>query len=116
MHCKSYSHFFSKKFQYICVSFDVNFNESLTNDDVSFEQLGPGVSVLFRDSSYDSSEVCKAAYIPLALVGGARFQDTKMGSIGLVCLFVPFGVSQDSANRAVQINSICIFMVSCIIM
>ena len=28
--------FFSKKFQHICVSFDVNFNESLTNDDVSF--------------------------------------------------------------------------------
>ena len=41
MHCKSYSHFFSKKFQNICVSVDVNFNESLTNDVVSFEQLGP---------------------------------------------------------------------------
>ena len=39
--CKSYSHFFSKKFQPICVSLDVNFNESLTNDVVSFEQLGP---------------------------------------------------------------------------
>ena len=38
---KSYSHFFSKKFQHICVSLDVNFNESLTNDIVSFEQLGP---------------------------------------------------------------------------
>ena len=30
MHCKSYSHFFSKKFQHICVSLDLNFNESLT--------------------------------------------------------------------------------------
>ena len=39
---KSYSHFFSKKFQHICVPLDVNFNESLTNDVVSFEQLGPG--------------------------------------------------------------------------
>ena len=39
MHCKSYSHFFSKKFQHICVSLGVNFNESLTNDVVSFEQL-----------------------------------------------------------------------------
>ena len=28
--CKSYSHFFSKKFQHICLSLDVNFNESLT--------------------------------------------------------------------------------------
>ena len=42
MHCKSYSHFFSKKFQHICISLDLNFNESLTNDAVSFEQLGPG--------------------------------------------------------------------------
>ena len=32
--------FFSKKFQNICVSLDVNFNESFTNDIVSFEQLG----------------------------------------------------------------------------
>ena len=37
--CKSYSHFFSKKLQHICVSLNVNFNESLTNDVVSFEQL-----------------------------------------------------------------------------
>ena len=33
--------FFSKKFQHICISLDLNFNESLTNDIVSFEQLGP---------------------------------------------------------------------------
>ena len=33
--------FFSKKFQHICVSLNVNFNESLANDVVSFEQLGP---------------------------------------------------------------------------
>ena len=43
LHCKSYSHFFSKKFQHICVSLNVNFNKSLTNDIVSFEQLGPGL-------------------------------------------------------------------------
>ena len=33
--------FFQQKFQHICVSVDVNFNESLTNNIVSFEQLGP---------------------------------------------------------------------------
>ena len=32
---------FSAKNQHVCVSLDVNFNESLTNDVVSFEQLGP---------------------------------------------------------------------------
>ena len=36
------THIFSAKIiQHICVSLDVNFNESLTNDIVSFEQLGP---------------------------------------------------------------------------
>ena len=33
--------FFSQKFQHICESLYVNFNESLTNDVVSFELLGP---------------------------------------------------------------------------
>ena len=36
-----HSHLLSKKFQHIYISLDVNFNESLTNDVVSFEQLGP---------------------------------------------------------------------------
>ena len=40
------SHFFSKKFQHICISLNVNFNESLTNDIVSFEQLGPGYTII----------------------------------------------------------------------
>ena len=33
--------FFQKKFQHICVSLDVNFNDTLTNDIVSYQQLGP---------------------------------------------------------------------------
>ena len=37
------THIFSaKNFKHICVSLDLNFNESLTNDIISFEQLGPG--------------------------------------------------------------------------
>ena len=50
MHCKSYSHFFSKKFQHICISLDVNFNESLINNIVSFEQLGPDIVKQFLKS------------------------------------------------------------------
>ena len=45
-----HSHFFSKKFQQIRVSLDVNFNESLTNDIVSFEQLGPDQQNQFKAS------------------------------------------------------------------
>ena len=49
---KSYSHFFSKKFQHICVSLDVNFNESLTKDIVSFEQLGPDTFFWWTRENY----------------------------------------------------------------
>ena len=41
---KCATHIFSaKKFQHICISLDENFNKSLNNDVVSFEQLGPGL-------------------------------------------------------------------------
>ena len=39
--------FVQQKISDICVSLDVNFNESLTNDVVSFEQLGPGAPSLY---------------------------------------------------------------------
>ena len=40
------THIFSaKNFSIFELSLDVNFNESLTNDVVSFEQLGPGFTV-----------------------------------------------------------------------
>ena len=35
------THIFSAKISAYLVSLDLNFNESLTNDIVSFEQLGP---------------------------------------------------------------------------
>ena len=51
--CKSYSHFFSKKFQHICISLDINFNKSLTNDIVSFEQLGPDLCLCCLGIHYE---------------------------------------------------------------
>ena len=62
MHCKSYSHFFSKKFQRICVSLDVNFNESLTNDVVSFEQLGPGYKWCKRYAAFQQFYCCSHSW------------------------------------------------------
>ena len=58
---KSYSHFFSKKFQHICVSLNVNFNESLTTDVVSFEQLGPGICFV-RQFLWRPGFFCKGDY------------------------------------------------------
>ena len=51
--------FFSKTIQHICILLDVNFNESLTNDVVSFEQLGPGLFYLW------SNIMCTARECPV---------------------------------------------------
>ena len=40
--CKSFSHFFSKNISVYAVFDDQNFNDTLSNNTVSFEQLGPG--------------------------------------------------------------------------
>ena len=40
--CKSYSHFFSKNISVYAIYNDQSFNDMLTNNIVSFEQLGPG--------------------------------------------------------------------------
>ena len=47
-------------FQHICISLDVNFNESLTNDIVSFEQLGPVIAK--RTSSENKFFVCNLLF------------------------------------------------------
>ena len=39
--CKSYPHFFSKNINVYAIFNDQSFNDTLTNDIVSFEQLGP---------------------------------------------------------------------------
>ena len=39
--CKSYSHFFSKSISIYAILNDQSFNDTLTKDIVSFEQLGP---------------------------------------------------------------------------
>ena len=40
--CKSYSHLFSKNISVYAIFNDPRFNDTLSNDIVSFEQLGPG--------------------------------------------------------------------------
>ena len=52
--------FSAKKFQHICISLNVNFNESLTNDIVSFEQPGPEILHCFYKKK--ESEACLAIY------------------------------------------------------
>ena len=79
--CKSYSHFFSKKFQHICVSLDVNFNESLTNDVVSFKQLGPGQCIYSTEEQHGFT-MSSFTDVNVLLV-------LKDGSVGLILMNVP---------------------------
>ena len=82
MQCKSYSHFFSKKIQHICVSVYVNFNESLTNDIVSFEQLDP---VHFKN--------CNTAHICCSIPNTCHqiLQLANFENLFLLCFFFFFG-------------------------
>ena len=41
--CKSYPHFLSKNISIYAIFNNQSFNDTLTNDTISFEQLGPGV-------------------------------------------------------------------------
>ena len=44
---QSYSHFFSKNISVYAIFNDQSFNDTLTNNLVSFEQLGPGYYMSF---------------------------------------------------------------------
>ena len=48
--------------QHICISLDVNFNESLTNDVVSFEQLGPDGKVHEHSGYWENISADKVKY------------------------------------------------------
>ena len=45
--CKSYSHFFNKNISIYAIFNDQSFNDTLTNDLVSFEQLGHEYSLIW---------------------------------------------------------------------
>ena len=73
--------FFSKKFQYICVSLDLNFNESLTNDVVSFEQLGP-VSYILNDNVTPAvTESCWTSHVVQSIVSFTSSLVVKMFTV-----------------------------------
>ena len=44
--CKSYSHFFCKNIRVYAIFNDQSFNDTLTNDIISFEELGPDIFIV----------------------------------------------------------------------
>ena len=79
--CKSYSHFFSKNISIYAIFNDQSFNGTLTNDIVSFEQLGPELqrNATLADSQYEKL----GGLQPLEMPGGAgdAFQETYKNCI-----------------------------------
>ena len=49
--CKSYSYFFTKNISIYAIFNDQNFNDTLTNGIVSFEQLGPDFFYIYKNSN-----------------------------------------------------------------
>ena len=56
--CKSYCHFFSKNFKAYAIFHDQSFNDTLTNDVVSFEQLGPDIYPHVSDGDIVNVPIC----------------------------------------------------------
>ena len=59
----SYSHFFSKKFQHICISIDVNFNDSLTNSIVRKLWVGQFTSLTWPKQCCSDFFTCESRFI-----------------------------------------------------
>ena len=106
MHCKSYSHFFSKKFQRICISLDVNFNESLTNDVVGFEQLGPGRSESLLGKKSEGTFSQAAAQINTELKYHTRPKYCTVCS-GPSCSKLTMSLVNDSLKFTLSDTQIC---------
>ena len=62
--CKSYSHFFSKNISIYAMFNDQSFNDPLTNDIISFEQLGP--DLVFSHCGLHVGAKVYMSYLPLS--------------------------------------------------
>ena len=57
--CKSYSHFFQQKISIYAIFNDQSFNDKLTNNIISFEQLGPVFYFLFVSEKIKLDNSCE---------------------------------------------------------
>ena len=85
--CKSCSHFFCKNISVYAIFYDQNVNDTLTNDIVSFEQLGPDIH------HRRSSIVChKIVYKHSAFHNLDSFEPT------FICILIRFSIPVLSIN------------------
>ena len=75
--CKSYSHFFSKNISTYAIFNDQNFNDTLTNDIVSFEQLGRDSFLFAPNRTFSWSSKNKIFTCILVLLLSTAMQDLK---------------------------------------
>ena len=79
--------FFQQKFQHICISLHVNFNESLTNDIVSFEQLGPGCPTEIGLQLGKAGQVKVEGNVFISYVSSLSFIFLSLLSLSFISIF-----------------------------
>ena len=83
--CKSYSHFFSENISIYAIFNDQNFNDTLTNDIVSFEQLGPvlylhSLTIILRVNTVILTCICCGYSLEAPLCGASNEYPQRMFS------------------------------------
>ena len=78
-----------KKFQHICVSLHVNFNDSLTNGVVSFEQLGPELYWLILDLKLHQALGYQPIHSQMKVITSRMQQEKKLISLKGLFVCVP---------------------------
>ena len=87
--CKSYSHFFSKNISVYAIFNDQNFNDTLTNDIVSFEQLGP-----------DLYQIC------IDIIIGTRHR-LVFGDLHLIFKVIAWQKMTNLSKNALELQNLC---------
>ena len=87
--CKSYSHFFSKNISVYVIVNVQSFNDTLTNDIVNFEKLGPG---LFMHLSFH-------VQLPTCIIHEQKLHFIHYKSVSLFSMRTVFTQSFEHLNK-----------------
>ena len=87
--CKSYSHLFCKTISVYAIFNGQSFNDSITNDIISFEQLGPGRLSPYTAKQTTIVTLCLRSFRPSSFWKGDCALRNEFGhrGSGFVCLF-----------------------------
>ena len=101
LHCKSFSHFFNKKYWPIWDIHVWNFNKTLTNHFVSFEELGP---VMYWYKNNKDKRTVIAIFFPLRKIDKTSFAHRSKWIIDCICIKSIYQNFESFSLWAVQVG------------